>query len=73
MMARHIARVWHGRVPTAKARAYRQFHHARAIPEYRCVGGNLNVYGLERADGAVTHFITLTLARRECHHRIRRR
>ena len=55
-----IVRMWHGRVPAAKAAAYRAFLNARAIPDYRSVAGNLGVYILERADGDVTHFITLT-------------
>lgn len=55
-----IARMWHGRVPTAKALAYREFVTARAIPDYQSVDGNLSVHILERAEGEVTHFITLT-------------
>ncbi len=55
-----IVRMWHGRVPTSKAAAYRAFLNARAIPDYRSVPGNLAVYILERQDGDVTHFITLT-------------
>ena len=55
-----IIRMWHGRVPSAKAAAYRQFLIARAIPDYQSVPGNLAVYILERPDGDVTHFITLT-------------
>lgn len=55
-----IARMWHGRVPTAKAPAYREFVTARAIPDYQSVDGNLSVHILERAEGDVTHFITLT-------------
>ena len=55
-----IARMWHGRVPTSKARAYREFVTARAIPDYRSVQGNLSVHILEREEGNVTHFITLT-------------
>jgi heme-degrading monooxygenase HmoA len=58
-----IARMWHGRVPAAKAAAYREFLRARAIPDYRSVPGNLSVRILERSDGDVTHFITLTLWR----------
>jgi heme-degrading monooxygenase HmoA len=50
--------MWHGRVPTSKARAYRD---ARAIPDYQSVSGNLGVYILEREEGEVTHFITLTM------------
>ena len=56
-----IVRMWHGRVPAAKAAEYRTFLNARAIPDYRSVAGNVSVHVLERADGDVTHFITMTL------------
>jgi hypothetical protein len=56
-----IARMWHGRVATAKADRYRDFLIARAIPDYRSVAGNLGVHVLERQDGDVTHFVTLSL------------
>ena len=55
-----IARLWHGRVPAAKAAAYRAFLIERAIPDYRAVTGNLGVRVLERRDGDVVHFQTLT-------------
>ena len=55
-----IVRMWHGRVPAAKAAEYRRFLNARAIPDYRSVAGNVSVHVLERADGDVTHFITMT-------------
>jgi heme-degrading monooxygenase HmoA len=55
-----IVRMWHGRVPTSKAKAYRHFTNQRAIPDYRSIPGNLSVYVLERPEGEVTHFITLT-------------
>jgi heme-degrading monooxygenase HmoA len=55
-----IVRMWHGRVNTEKAKAYREFVNARAIPDYRSVAGNISVHILERAEGEVTHFITLT-------------
>jgi heme-degrading monooxygenase HmoA len=55
-----IVRIWHGRVPTTKAKAYREFVNARAIPDYQSVPGNISVYVLERPEGDVTHFITLT-------------
>ena len=58
-----IARIWHGRVPAAKAAAYRQFLNDRAIPDYRGVPGNLSVHILERSDIEVTHFVTLTFWR----------
>jgi heme-degrading monooxygenase HmoA len=52
--------MWHGRVEKAKARQYRQFLTDWAIPDYRSVPGNLHAYILEREDGPVTHFLTLT-------------
>ena len=55
-----IVRMWHGRVPTDKAQAYRIFLNQRAIPDYQSVAGNINVYILERPEGDVTHFITMT-------------
>jgi heme-degrading monooxygenase HmoA len=55
-----IVRMWHGRVPTQKAEAYRKFLNERAIPDYRAVAGNLSVHILEREAGEVTHFVTLT-------------
>ena len=55
-----IVRMWHGRVPADKAKAYRAFLNERAIPDYQSVAGNLGVYILERPDGPVTHFITVT-------------
>ena len=55
-----IARMWHGRVPTSKAQAYQEFLNRRAIPDYRAVPGNLSVHILERQEGEVTHFVTLT-------------
>ena len=60
-----IVRMWHGRVPTEKAARYRDFLNERAVPDYRSVAGNESVYILERPDGEVTHFITLTLWRDE--------
>ena len=55
-----ISRMWHGRVPTSKAEAYRKFLNSRAIPDYQSVNGNISVHILERTEGEVTHFITLT-------------
>jgi heme-degrading monooxygenase HmoA len=52
--------MWHGRVPTSKAQAYREFTNRQAIPDYRSVPGNISVHILERQEGEVTHFITLT-------------
>ena len=55
-----ITRMWHGRVPTPKAEAYRKFVKERAIPDYQSVEGNISVHVLERTEGDITHFITLT-------------
>lgn len=55
-----IVRMWHGRVPATKAKAYREFLNQRAIPDYQSVAGNINVYIMERQEDQVTHFITLT-------------
>ena len=55
-----IVRMWHGRVPTGKAPAYREFLNRRAIPDYRAVPGNLSVHILERQEGEITHFVTVT-------------
>lgn len=43
-----------------KARAYREFLNKRAIPDYQAVPGNKSVHILERQEGDVTHFITMT-------------
>ena len=55
-----IVRMWHGRVDTSKAQRYREFLNQRAIPDYRSVAGNISVHILERRQGEVTHFITMT-------------
>jgi heme-degrading monooxygenase HmoA len=55
-----IVRLWHGRVAATKARAYREFLTRRAIPDYRSVEGNISVCILEREEGEVAHFITMT-------------
>lgn len=55
-----IVRLWHGRVPSEKAGAYRAFLNGRAIPDYRSVPGNISVHVLERREGEIAHFITMT-------------
>jgi heme-degrading monooxygenase HmoA len=55
-----ITRMWHGRVPASKAGPYREFLNTRAISDYQSVQGNLSVHILERKEGDITHFITLT-------------
>jgi len=55
-----IARIWHGRTTTAKADEYLAFLQRRALPDYRGTPGNLAAYILRRAEGDITHFLTLT-------------
>jgi heme-degrading monooxygenase HmoA len=55
-----IVRMWHGRVPTTKAVAYREFLKGKAIPDYQSVAGNISVHILERQEEDITHFITMT-------------
>ncbi len=55
-----IVRMWHGRVKTSNAQAYREFLNQLAIPDYQSVVGNISVHVLERQEGEVTHFITMT-------------
>lgn len=56
-----IVRMWHGRVHSGKTADYRRFLNQRAIPDYRSVAGNLSVHILERQEGEITHFVTLTM------------
>lgn len=55
-----IARIWHGRTARSRADEYAEFVAGRAIPDYRSVAGNRDVYVLRRDEGEVTHFLTLT-------------
>lgn len=56
-----IARLWHGRVPTAKADAYQDYLDSSGLPDYRGTPGNRGVTVLRRTDGDVTHFLLITL------------
>lgn len=55
-----ICRMWHGRVPFAKADEYARFLRERALPDYRSVPGNMSAAVLRRDEGDVVHFITMT-------------
>ena len=55
-----IIRMWHGRVHSSNASAYREFLIERAIPDYQSIDGNLDVKILERHEQDATHFITMT-------------
>lgn len=56
-----ILRIWHGRVHTSNAPAYRAFLNERALPDYRATAGNLAVYIVEQKAEDVTHVLTLSL------------
>jgi heme-degrading monooxygenase HmoA len=55
-----IVRIWHGKVPSSKAKEYTEFLNRTAIPGYRKVEGNISAQILERQEGDVTHFLTVT-------------
>ena len=55
-----IVRIWHGRVPASKAKIYREFLVRTAIPGYRKVEGNISAEILERREGTITHFLTIS-------------
>jgi hypothetical protein len=56
-----IARMWHGRVPAAKAQAYYQYLLNTGLPDYRATPGNRGVWTFRRTEGDVTHFLLVTL------------
>ena len=55
-----IARLWHGRVPLAKADAYVAYLEATGLADYRATAGNRGAWLLRRDEGEVAHFTTLT-------------
>ena len=55
-----IARIWHGRVPSSKARAYRGFLIKWAVPDYGSAEGNPGVLIVERKEGGATHFLVIS-------------
>jgi heme-degrading monooxygenase HmoA len=56
-----IARTWRGAVPTERAEEYHRYLLRTGIPDYRATAGNQGVYVLRRTEGAITHFLLLTL------------
>ena len=56
-----IARMWHGRVPLAKADAYEAYLAATGLADYRATPGNRGAWLLRNDEGEVAHFTTLTL------------
>jgi hypothetical protein len=55
-----IARIWHGRVTSAKAAAYLKLMREVALPDYRATPGNLGAWCLTRREDDVVHFEMLT-------------
>ena len=55
-----IARLWHGVTLAERAGEYLSFLHARAVPDYRAIPGNLSVDILHRTVGAFTHYLIVT-------------
>ena len=56
-----IARTWHGRVPAEKADAYHDYLNRTGLADYAKTPGNRGVFVFRRDEGAVTHFLLLTL------------
>jgi heme-degrading monooxygenase HmoA len=56
-----IARLWHGRVPAARADAYYVYLQRTGLPDYRATPGNRGVLVLRRVDGEVAHFDLISL------------
>ncbi len=55
-----IARIWHGKVPAEKAKAYHDFILKTGIKDYGDTEGNKGVFLLKRDEGDIAHFYTLT-------------
>lgn len=56
-----IARIWHGAVPAEKADTYMQYLQKTGVPDSRATPGNRGVYVLRRREGAVGHFLFVSL------------
>ena len=56
-----IARTWHGRVPAEKAEAYHAYLLRTGLADYAATPGNRGVSVLRRTEGAVTHYLLVTL------------
>lgn len=56
-----IARIWNGRVPSAKADAYYDYLLRTGIEDYAATPGNRGVYVLRRTEDDIVHFELLTL------------
>lgn len=56
-----IARVWHGRVPPAKADAYEGYLKRTGIADYLATPGNRGAWMLRRTEDEVAHFLLITM------------
>ena len=56
-----LARLWHGRVPSAKADTYETYLNRTGVSDYVATPGNRGAWVLRRAEGNVTHFLLITL------------
>lgn len=55
-----VARLWHGRTRLADAEAYLALLRRTGLPDYKATPGNRGAWILQRAEGEVCHFYTLT-------------
>lgn len=55
-----IARMWHGRVPLARAASYETYLERTGLADYRATPGNRGAWLLRRDVAGVAHFTTLT-------------
>lgn len=56
-----IARLWHGKVPADKAKAYHEFLKISGLADYKNTAGNRAVHLLKQdGDDNTAHFYTLT-------------
>jgi len=55
-----IARIWHGRTPTAKAEEYFGYLNEAGIKKIEAIAGNLGVQVFRRTTGEVTEFTVIS-------------
>jgi heme-degrading monooxygenase HmoA len=56
-----IARTWHGIVSGEQAGAYHAYLLRTGVPDYQATPGNRGVYVLRRMEGALAHFVLMSL------------
>ena len=55
-----IARLWHGKVPLAKAAEYHTYLMATGLADYANTPGNCSVTLLKKEENDIVHYYTLT-------------